>query len=147
MVLYIWTQMPPRGSCSEDIQSSSKHFCEFSEPFHFLGSCSHALEKQNIACHISKQRMSQSSAIATTANSELVSPEGTQEGNKEYLPYSNHQTAATPHGEPRGNSGWENTGYWPRKLRCISKEWLHWAQTLNIFPHIEKPLNSFTRDI
>ena len=72
--------MPPRGSCSEDIQSSSKHFCEFSEPFHFLGSCSHALEKQNIACHISKQRMSQSSAIATTANSELVSPEGTQEG-------------------------------------------------------------------
>jgi len=49
--------------------------------------------------------MSQSSAIAMTANSELVSPEGAQEGNKEYLPSSNHQTAATPHGEPRGNSG------------------------------------------
>ena len=26
----------------------------------------------------------------------LVSPEGTQEGNKEYLPCSSHQTAATP---------------------------------------------------
>ena len=46
-------------------------------------------DKWNIACHISKQRMSQSSAIAVTADSELVSPEGTQEG-KEYLPSSSH---------------------------------------------------------
>ena len=50
-------------------------------------------------CHISKQRMSQSSAVTTTASGELVSPEGTQEG-KEYLPSSSHQTAATPCGEP-----------------------------------------------
>ena len=37
-------------------------------------------EKWNISCHISKQRMSQSSAIAATMEGELVSPEGTQEG-------------------------------------------------------------------
>ena len=37
--------------------------------------------------------MSQSSAIAMTANSELVSPEGTQEGNKEYLPSNTHLAA------------------------------------------------------
>ena len=57
-------------------------------------------EKWNISCHVSKQRMSQSSAIAATSNGELVSPEGTQEGNKEYLPPSSHQTAATPYAEP-----------------------------------------------
>ena len=56
-------------------------------------------DKWNVACHISKQRMSQSSAIVATVDGELVSPEGTQEGNKEYLP-SSSQTAATPHGEP-----------------------------------------------
>ena len=33
-------------------------------------------EKYHIACHISKQRMSQSSAVAATSQ---VSPEGTQE--------------------------------------------------------------------
>jgi len=29
-----------------------------------------------------------------------VSPEETQEGNEEYLPISNHQTTAIPHGDP-----------------------------------------------
>ena len=43
--------------------------------------------------------MSQSSAIAALQG-ELVSPEGTQKGNKEYLPSSSHQTAASPNGEP-----------------------------------------------
>ena len=56
-------------------------------------------DKWNIACHISKQRMSQSLAITATANGELVSPEGTQEG-KEYLLCSSHQTAATPYDKP-----------------------------------------------
>ena len=40
--------------------------------------------------------MSQSSVIAATSNSELLSPEGTEEGNKEYLPSSSYQTAAIP---------------------------------------------------
>ena len=56
-------------------------------------------DKWNIACHISKQRMSHSSAIAATMDIKLVNPELIQEG-KEYLPSSSHQTAATPHGEP-----------------------------------------------
>ena len=50
--------------------------------------------KWNIAFHISKQRKSQSSVIAVTAYGKLVIPEGTQE-EKEYLPSSSHQTAAT----------------------------------------------------
>lgn len=51
-----------------------------------------------------KTRMSQSSAIKALQG-ELVSPEGTQEG--EYLGSSSHQTAATPHCEPQGSSGCE----------------------------------------
>ena len=54
-------------------------------------------EHQNISCLISKQRKSQSSGIAVIPR---VSPEGTQEGNKECLPSSGHQTAATSYGEP-----------------------------------------------
>ena len=50
--------------------------------------------KWNIPCHISKQRMSQSSTIAALQR-EPVSPEETQ-GWKEYLPSSRPQTAATP---------------------------------------------------
>ena len=37
-------------------------------------------EKWNISCHISKQRMSQASAVVASNDWELVSPEGTQEG-------------------------------------------------------------------
>jgi len=44
--------------------------------------------------------MSQSSAIATTTDGELVSPGGTQEGRKEYLPSRSYQTTAIPHNEP-----------------------------------------------
>ena len=47
--------------------------------------------KWNISCYISKQRMSQSSAIAAF-QCEPVSPEKTR---KEYLP-SRYKTAATP---------------------------------------------------
>ena len=39
-----------------------------------------ASEKWNISCHISKQRMSKSIAVADTKDGELVNPEGTQEG-------------------------------------------------------------------
>ena len=50
-------------------------------------------EKWNIACHICKQGMSQSSAIVAITKGELLSLEGTREG-KEYLPHSSHQTTA-----------------------------------------------------
>ena len=52
-------------------------------------------EKWSISCHISKQRMSQLSAIAATRDSETVSPKGTQE-EEEYLASSSHQTVAAP---------------------------------------------------
>lgn len=59
--------------------------------------------KWNIACEVGKQRVPQSSEIpATAGNGELVSPEGIQEGNKEYLPSSWYPTTATPYGEPWG---------------------------------------------
>ena len=45
---------------------------------------------RNIAFHISKQRMLQSTVIAATSKCKPVSPEGTQEGNKEYLPSRSH---------------------------------------------------------
>ena len=72
-------------------------------------------EKRNISWHVSKQRMSPSChqrlqppwVIAATLEGEPLSPEGTQEGRKDYLPSSSHQTAATPQGEPQGGSGGE----------------------------------------
>ena len=67
-----------------------------------------------MAGRVSKQKMSQSSAIAATSKGEQVSPEGAQEGHREHLPSNSHQTAATPDSEPRGNSGGENTGAWPQ---------------------------------
>ena len=49
-----------------------------------------------------------------------------------------HCSHLNPYSVPRGDSGWECSGDWlERKLRCISKEWLQWAQT-HIFPWIEK---------
>ena len=52
--------------------------------------------------------------MAATSLGEPVIPEGTQEGNKDYLTSSSHQAAATPEAELRGNSGCEITGYWPQ---------------------------------
>ena len=37
-------------------------------------------------------------------------------GRKEFLPFSSHQTLATPYGVPWVNSGCENKGYWPQIL-------------------------------
>ena len=65
-------------------------------------------------------------AITVTSKSEL-SPEGTRK-ETEWSP----QTAATPRGEPLG---WENTGSWPRELRCPSKEWFHWPWCLHLLLH------------
>ena len=55
-------------------------------------------EKWNIVCRLSKQRMSQSSAIAVLQQ-RAGEPEQSQEG-KEYLPSSSLQSVATPRGEP-----------------------------------------------
>ena len=67
-------------------------------------------EKLNIFCNISKQRMSQSSEIITH-QCELRSPEETQDV----------KIQATS----------------PRLLRCTSKEWFQWTQTL-ASSHIEE---------
>ena len=85
-------------------------------------------EHQNISYLISKQRKSLSSGIAVIPR---VSPEGTQEGNKESLPSSGHQAAATPYGEPWGNSNMKTQDTGPRQLRSISEKWFQWAQTLS----------------
>ena len=63
---------------------------------------------------ISVNKRRQLSPFASTSKGKQVSLKGTQEGKKEYLLSSSHQTAATPKGEHRGNSGCENTGYWPQ---------------------------------
>ena len=59
------------------------------------------MDTWNTACQISKQRMSQSSAVPGIAKGELVSPEGTQEGEKTY-----HLAAirlqSLPQGSPEG---------------------------------------------
>ena len=93
-------------------------------------------EKQNISCHTSKQRMSQSSAIAAL-QSEPVSPEDTQE-EEEYLLSSSHQTATTLYSEPRGNSGCESTGYRPQIAEMPMKGMISASPDSCISPHIEK---------
>lgn len=49
-----------------------------------------------------------------------VSPEGTQEGNKDYLPASSHQTEATVNPEESQDGQIQESG--PRELRCTAKE-------------------------
>ena len=56
-----------------------------------------ALRSEIFPAVISKQRMSQSSAIADTTDGELVSP--VEPGRREYLPSSSHQTVAAPYVE------------------------------------------------
>ena len=61
----------------------------------------------------------------------MVSPEGTPDRNIMPPAIQSLDTVVTPpNGTPWGNSGWENTGYCPRKIRCTSKDWLQWAQTV-----------------
>ena len=60
---------------------------------------------------------------------QLVSPEGTQEGkNTCYLAAIRLQPLPTVNPEKGQDVKAEDTG--PRQLRCISKEWFQWAQTL-----------------
>ena len=58
--------------------------------------------------------MLQSSESAAISKGEPVNPEETQERNKEHLPSSSHQTAATAKGVHSQEIGCENTGYWPQ---------------------------------
>ena len=95
----------------------------------------HIYIRKIIARHISKQKISQPSAMAAIPL--LVSPEGTQEGNK-YLPSSSHQTAATCKGEAWGNSGFESTGYWPQTAEVQIKGMLSMSPYSCTLPYTEK---------
>ena len=86
-------------------------------------------EKWSISCHISKQRMSQSSVTAATTDGELVSPEGTQEG-KNTCHLAAIRLGPLPTVSPEETQGVKIQDTGPRWLRCISKEWVQWAQTL-----------------
>ena len=88
--------------------------------------------------------MSQTPAITPTVND---GEPGGNSGRKEYLPSSSHQTAATPYRVPWGNSGCEITGYWPQTAKVHIKRMISMNPESCIFPNIEKPLNSLTRDI
>ena len=79
--------------------------------------------------------MLQASATAATSQGEQVSPEGTQEGNKENLPASSQQPAATADGEPRGNSGCANTGFWPQTAELLIKGVTSVSPHLCVFPY------------
>ena len=71
-------------------------------------------EKWNVACHISKQRMSQSSAIAAIRLRQRWA------------------------GEPWGKSGCENTGYWPQRAEVHIKGMISVSLDSCLFPYIEK---------
>ena len=62
-----------------------------------------------------------------------VSPERTQERYKECLSSSRH-TVATPKGGPWGNSGCENTGYWPQIAEIHIKGMISMSPDPCIFP-------------
>ena len=81
----------------------------------------------NKGCH-------KSSVIATTADGELVSHEETQEGKNT----CSNQTAATPYGEPWGDSGYEDTGYWPLVGEVPIEGMISVSQDSCIFLYIEK---------
>ena len=80
--------------------------------------------------------MSQSSVIVAISCGELVSPEGTQEGDKE-------QIAATPHYKPQGNSRYENTGPWPQIAEVHFKGIISVSRLLYLPMH-RKASNSLT---
>ena len=45
-----------------------------------------------------------------------------------------------------GDLGWRKAGYWSWMVRCLSKEWVQWAQTL-ASSHIKKSTRSLTWDV
>ena len=78
-------------------------------------------EKQNIPCCVSKQRVSQSSAIAATKDGELVSPEETQEG-KNTCHLVAIRMYPLPVMSPEETQDVKKQATGPRRVRCTSKE-------------------------
>ena len=76
-------------------------------PYLLIPPCGEFRKDTNMACHFSRQRMSQPSAIAA---SPTVSPVGTQDGNKECRPTNSRQTAATPAALRRLDEKAQDTG-------------------------------------
>ena len=91
---------------------------------------------ENTACHISNKGC-HSPRDGSHLQGWASEPSGHSGRKQRTLPSSSHQTAATPEGEPWGNSGWEDTGGWPLENRgaCTSKERFQWAQTLHLPIH------------
>ena len=91
-------------------------------------------EWKNVACHISKQRMLQPSSHHIRATPK-GSPEGTQDTNRmpAIKPLQPPRNSA-----PRGDSGWENTGFWPRIAEVHIKGMISTSPDFCIFPYIEK---------
>ena len=99
------------------------------------------VDKWNIACHSSKQRMSQSSAIAALLR-ELVSPEGTQEGkNTCHLAAIRLQPLPMVTPEETLDMKTQDTG--PRQLSAYQRNDFSEPRPLHS-SHIRKALNSLT---
>ena len=79
-------------------------------------------EKQNISCCVSKQRVSQSSAIAATKDGELVSPEETREG-KNTCHLVAIRMYPLPMVSPEETQDVKTQDTSLRQLRSISKKW------------------------
>ena len=78
--------------------------------------------------------------IATTSKGERLSPEGTEGGNKEYLPAGCRQSDTPAPTEPLAlrKLGCENTGYWPQLAELYVKGMTSGSPDLCIFPYREK---------
>ena len=103
----------------------------------------HKCEKWSISCHILNKDI--------TVISDYRPPVWTGEPwghswRKEYLPSSSHQTAATPSGEPRGNSGAENKTLAPDRWGVYQRNDFSEPRLLHLPIH-RKVLSSLTRDI
>ena len=85
--------------------------------------------------------MSQSSASAGTSKGEPVSPEGTREGNKEYLPSSSHKLQLLLTESSVETQAMKTQGYWPQKAQVYNKGMISVSPDLYIFPQKTKLLN------
>ena len=83
-------------------------------------------EKWNISCQMGKQSMSQS--LQPLTDGELEGPEDTQ-GRKNTYHTAVQDCSHSPPGARRRLRMWKQ-GTGPTQLKCISKEWFQWAQTL-----------------
>ena len=72
---------------------------------------------------------------ATAANP--VSPEGTQDGDKQAACLHAMATAAAPRGAPWGDSGWERTGHGPQAAKVLTKGMISMSPDSCVF-HTQK---------